>query len=158
MGKKRSVGIMVVGLVYLLIGIVGSYMTYGLILMKNPNILHPLTSLFLAIAFISCAFLGLGILMLKEWARKLTVIWNWIIVIYLIVVSSIRLLQYSKVQEFSKSYTEPLHNVLHNFFILFLMFFLPITAFLLFNYVLTHPKVKALFSPERCEYEPKEAV
>jgi len=159
MDKKRSVGVIAIGITMLFYGIFclwnwgnGPHITWDFsYLFRNSGIFYYIyMRTFDGIVYLISSIF---ILRLENWARKLAIIYSSGVVLFGIYVA-MRLLPY------------PLSVLIHDFSIKVLireireviMICLPVVMGLLFIIFFTRPKVKALFSPERGEAESKEAV
>ena len=146
MEKKRSVGVIIgvilLGLVLLLIGITGSRISYSffLLISRNPPssilrtdiignaIILPILSIFLIVC-------GIGLLALKNWARKLSLL---ILLILLVDVSIMPLLNAISVGCSSDKLGMLLRGIISTFFYYLFLY-------ILIAFFLTRPKVKEQF-------------
>jgi len=130
MDKKRSVGVTIFGWLYILLSICG-FITLIAAILEWQGMLYIFAMLGQILLFLS---MGIGLLKLREWARKLVVYLN-IIVVLLFITRTLWLYVFTP--------ESPL------FPIGIRAIFTIAPILLLIIYFFTRPKIKALFSPSK---------
>ena len=128
--RKRSIGVTIFGWFYILFSICG-FMTLIAAILEWQGMLYIFAMLGQILLFLG---MGIGLLKLREWARKLVVYLN-IIVVLLFIARTLWLYVFTPESSL--------------FPIGIMAIFTIVPILLLIIYFFTRPKVKALFSPSK---------